>query len=161
MARQRWLRIQNRLKMKSLKSFYTNKKFSVSVLTLILVLGLALRLWQLGNVPISSDWDEVALGYDAYSILHTGHDEFGTFLPAVLRSFDDYKPALYAYLAIPTVAVMGLTVYAVRLPSVFMGVLGILAMYFFVKELFGNRETTRNGTQNYAEVLALVSAFLL
>src|ERR1700722_5643696 len=157
MARQRWLRIQNRLKMKSLKSFYTNKKFSVSVLTLILVLGLALRLWQLGNVPISSDWDEVALGYDAYSILHTGHDEFGTFLPAVLRSFDDYKPALYAYLAIPTVAVMGLTVYAVRLPSVFMGVLGILAMYFFVRELFAGQEKEKK----YAEILAFVSAFLM
>jgi len=147
--------------MTNLKSYFINKKFSVSILVIILLLGLALRLWQLGSVPVSPDWDEVALGYDAYSILHTGRDEFGTFMPAVLRSFDDYKPALYAYLAVPTVAVMGLTVYAVRLPSVAMGVLGILAMYFFVKELFGNRETTRNRTQNYAEVLALVSAFLL
>jgi len=143
--------------MQNLKSYFTNKKFSVSVLTLILVLGLALRLWQLGNVPISPDWDEVALGYDAYSILHTGRDEFGAFMPAVLRSFDDYKPALYSYLAIPTVAVFGLTVYAVRLPSVVMGVLGILVMYFLVKELFESRGNTRK----YAEVLAFGSAFLM
>src|SRR5271170_7064405 len=122
MVHQLWWHIRNRLKIKmqNLKLYFTNKKFSVSVLTLILVLGLALRLWQLGAVPPSPDWDEVALGYDAYSIMHTGRDEFGAFLPSVLRSFDDYKPALYAYLAIPTVAVFGLTTFAVRLPSVAM-----------------------------------------
>ena len=85
---------------------------------------------MLSNIPIAPDWDEVALGYDAYSIMHTGRDEFGTFLPVALRSFEDYKPALYAYLSIPTVAVFGLTVFAVRLPSVVMGVVGILANVF-------------------------------
>src|ERR1700722_9638666 len=112
-----------------------NKKITFSLLLVILVFGLFLRLWQLGAVPISPDWDEVALGYDAYSIMHTGRDEFGAFMPVVLRSFDDYKPSLYAYLAIPTVAVFGLTTYAVRLPSVAMGIVGILAFYFLVREL--------------------------
>ena len=138
-----------------------SKKIKFSLLTVILVVGLFLRLWQLGAVPISPDWDEVALGYDAYSIMHTGRDEFGTFMPVVLRSFNDYKPSLYAYLAIPTVAVLGLTTYAVRLPSVAMGAVGILAMYFLVKELFEERGTKRNATQNYVEILALVAAFLL
>src|SRR5580700_7288876 len=118
--------------MKGLKSYFANKKFSISVLILILVIGLALRLWQLGSVPISPDWDEAALGYDAYSIIHTGRDEFGAFMPVVLRSFDDYKPALYAYLSIPTVAIFGLTTFAVRLPSAVMGMVGILAIYFLV-----------------------------
>jgi 4-amino-4-deoxy-L-arabinose transferase-like glycosyltransferase len=142
-----------------------NKKFKFSLLLVILVIGLALRLWQLGAVPISPDWDEVALGYDAYSIMHTGRDEFGAFMPVVLRSFDDYKPALYAYLAIPTVAVLGLTTYAVRLPSVAMGIVGILAMYFLVKELFTVPKSKDNSStsfgQNYAEILALIAAFLL
>src|SRR5258708_252135 len=70
----------------------------------IIFIATLLRLWQLGNMPPSPDWDEVALGYNSYSILHTGKDEFGKLFPVVLRSFDDYKPALYAYLAIPTVA---------------------------------------------------------
>jgi len=147
--------------MQNLKLQFKNKKFSISVLIIILLIGLALRLWQLGQVPLSPDWDEVALGYDAYSILHTGRDEFGAFMPAVLRSFDDYKPALYSYLAIPSVAVFGLTVFAVRFPSVVMGMLGILILYLLVKELFENRGPTPDQRRNYTEILALVSAFIM
>src|SRR6266404_9311757 len=86
-------------------------------LGIIVLLAVLLRLWQLGNVPPSPDWDEAALGYNAYSIMHTGRDEYGKFLPVVLRSFDDYKPALYAYLTIPAISVFGLDTFAVRLPS--------------------------------------------
>ncbi|MBI5019248.1 hypothetical protein HZB58_03170, partial [Candidatus Gottesmanbacteria bacterium] len=79
---------------------------------IIIILAAFLRLWQLGNVPVSPDWDEAALGYNAYSILKTGKDEYGIFLPRTLRSFDDYKPPLYTYLAIPAVAAFGLTTWA-------------------------------------------------
>src|SRR5664279_3421550 len=106
------------------------------LLVVILVLAFILRFWGLGHTPPSPDWDEVALGYDAYSIIHTGRDEYAKFLPVVLRSFDDYKPALYAYLAIPSVFVFGLNVYAVRLPSAVFGVLAVLATFYLVRELF-------------------------
>jgi hypothetical protein len=106
------------------------------LLIVIILLAATLRLWGLGSTPVSPDWDEVALGYDAYSIIHTGRDEYGKFMPVVLRSFDDYKPALYAYLAIPTVAIFGLSTFAVRLPSAIFGILAVLATYFLVKELF-------------------------
>ena len=76
---------------------------------LILVIASILRLYQLGHVPVSLDWDEVSLGYNAYSILKTGKDEFGQQLPLILRSFDDYKPALYAYLLIPFIFIFGLS----------------------------------------------------
>jgi len=130
-------------------------------LGIILIIACILRFWALGAIPSSPDWDEVALGYNAYSILHTGKDEYGAVLPFVLRSFGDYKPALYSYLTIPSVAVFGLTVFAARFPSAVMGVLGVLLMYFFVKELFGEYGNKQNKTGNYAEILALVSAFLL
>jgi len=125
-----------------------NKKI-ILFLTLIMVIASGLRLWQLGKVPSSPDWDEVALGYNAYSILETGKDEYGKFLPIVLRSFDDYKPALYTYLAIPSVVVLGLNVVAVRLPSAIFGILTILATFFLVKELFKKNS------------LALLASFLL
>src|SRR5450759_4476480 len=102
-----------------------NRKLVSAISLGIIMLAAGLRLWQLGNVPPSPDWDEVALGYDAYSIIHTGRDEFANFLPVVLRSFDDYKPALYAYLTIPTILVFGLDVFAVRLPSAIFGVISV------------------------------------
>ena len=136
-----------------------NKKNIWILLIGIIILAAVLRLWQLGNVPASPDWDEVALGYDAYSIIHTGRDEFGKFLPVVLRSFDDYKPALYAYLSIPSVLIFGLNVFAVRLPSAIFGIISVIATYFLVKELFpfGFKEQ-RSKTQ---ELLALLSALFM
>src|SRR3989344_72155 len=113
-----------------------SRKIIWAILIGIILLSAILRLWQLGNVPPSPDWDEVALGYDAYSIIHTGKDEFGKFLPVVLRSFDDYKPALYSYLAIPPILLFGLNVFAVRLPSAIFGIIAVVSVYFLVKELF-------------------------
>lgn len=138
-----------------------SKRISLLLIIGIIFLASFLRLWQLGQVPIAPDWDEVALGYDAYSFIHTGRDEFGTFLPPVLRSFDDYKPALYAYLSVPTVMIFGLNTFAVRLPSAIFGIITVLSVYFLVYELFSTRKTTQNNTQNHAEYIALLSAFLL
>lgn len=119
----------------------------------ILFLAIFLRFWQLGGVPASPDWDEAALGYNAYSIMQTGRDEYGKFLPVVLRSFDDYKPAFYAYLVIPFIKLMGLSVLAVRIPSALMGVLTVVAVFFLVREIFDKYK--------YKDRLALLSAMLL
>jgi len=131
------------------------------ILFAIIIVAIALRFWSLGTIPASPDFDEAALGYNAYSILHTGRDEFGSFFPFVLRSFNDYKPALYSYFAIPSIAVFGLTVFAIRFPSAVFGVVGVLVIYLLVKELFGERENKQNSIRNYTEWFALLSAFLL
>ena len=47
------------------------------LLLFVLLLAGFLRFYRLGAVPISPDWDEAALGYNAYSIMQTGKDEFG------------------------------------------------------------------------------------
>ena len=112
------------------------KKISPTLL-LLLILSLAafLRFWQLGSVPVSPDWDEAALGYNAYSIFKTGRDEYGTQFPLTLRSFDDYKPPLYMYLAVPFVGFLGLDTWVVRLPSAICGVLAVWGTYILVGEL--------------------------
>ena len=135
-------------------SFFNFKFSKIKVLLiLIIILAAVLRLWQLGSIPPSPDWDEAALGYDAYSILHTGKDEFGKFLPVVLRSFDDYKPALYAYLSIPTIILFGLGTFAVRLPSAIFGIISVLAVFFLVEELFDKYK--------YKDYLSLLASFFL
>jgi len=71
----------------------------------VLLLAAALRLWSLASVPPHLTPDEAALGYNAYSILKTGRDEHGQFLPIIFKSFGDYKPGLFIYLTIPFVAI--------------------------------------------------------
>ncbi|HYM65182.1 MAG TPA: glycosyltransferase family 39 protein [Candidatus Sulfotelmatobacter sp.] len=129
-----------------------NKSILFSLLFFAVFLASLLRFWQLGKIPISPDWDEVALGYSAYSILHTGRDEYGKFLPVVLRSYDDYKPALYTYLIIPFLPLFDLSVFAVRFPSALLGVLGVLAVFFILRRLFDGFK--------YRDYLSLLASFL-
>ncbi len=106
----------------------------------ILILAALLRFYNLGSSPPSLYSDEISLGYNAYSLLKTGKDEFGNFLPVTLRSFGDYKPALSAYAMIPSVAVFGLNEFAVRFPFAFFGTLTVLLVYFIAKELFSDKK---------------------
>ncbi|MBI3443558.1 glycosyltransferase family 39 protein, partial [Candidatus Woesebacteria bacterium] len=113
------------------------KKISAAKLFwLILALAAILRFYKLGEIPLSLDWDENSNAYNAYSIIKTGRDEYGDFLPITNRSFDDYKPPAYMYLNIPTVAVFGLTPFAARLPSAIFGFLTVPVIYFLAKKLF-------------------------
>jgi len=116
------------------------------LLILALILGTVLRLYQLGSLPNALTWDEAALGYNAYSIIKTGRDEFGKFLPIIFKSFGDFKPGLYVYLAIPPIAVLGLTEFAVRLPSALAGILAIYGIFLLTNELFLSSSRTKSLT---------------
>src|SRR3990172_10161443 len=108
------------------------KNWSKILLALIIFLAIILRFWDLGKNPPSPDWDEVAIGYNAHSLLETGRDEYGIKFPLVFRSFDDYKPPLYFYLTALAVKFFGLNVFAVRFSSALFGVLAVLGTYFLV-----------------------------
>lgn len=99
------------------------------IIFFILILSAVLRFWQFGKIPEGFHADEAAFGYNAYSILLTGRDEYGNFLPLTLRSFDDYKGAIYAYIAVPFVRIFGLSEIAVRVPSAVFGILFVLLVY--------------------------------
>ncbi|HEX8965860.1 MAG TPA: glycosyltransferase family 39 protein, partial [Patescibacteria group bacterium] len=129
------------------------KRISFILLILIVAIGAFFRLWMLMSVPPSPSLDEVSLGYNAYSILHTGRDEYGNFLPLLLRAYDDYRPALYVYLVIPLIKLFGLNIFAIRLPSVILSLITIVVSYFLVFELFSENA--------YKKIIALLTSFLL
>lgn len=105
------------------------------ILLAIILLASALRLYQLGQIPEGFHADEAAFGYNAFSILKTGKDEYGKWIPVIIKSFGDYKGALYSYLSIPFIFIFGLTEFAVRLPSAISGVLLVFLTFVFVRDL--------------------------
>lgn len=113
-------------------------KREIFLLGVILAAAAAVRCWGLDKSPASVGFDEAALGYNAYSLLKTGKDEYGTPLPLSLRSFNDYKPALYAYLSIPAIALMGLNGASIRLVSAAAGVGLLFFVYLLLKQFVGN-----------------------
>lgn len=105
----------------------------------ILLLALVLRIFELDKFPVGLNADEAAIGYNAYSIIKTGKDEYGEILPLSFKSFGDYKPGLYFYFVIPFVATLGLNEWAVRLPSALLGTGLVALIYFLAKEIFRDR----------------------
>src|SRR3989344_304727 len=113
----------------------------ISFLILVIcILGFFIRVFQLTQIPNSLSADEVAFGYNAYSILKTGRDEFGRNYPFYLQSFDDSKSPLLAYALIPFVGLLGLNAFAIRFPSVIFGTLAILLFYLLTYELSKNKK---------------------
>lgn len=113
---------------------------TLGLLLAIVFLGLVLRVYNLASIPPSLDWDEASLGWNAYSLLTTGTDEYGVAHPVSIRSFNDYKPPLYVYSLIPVQAVLGLTEFSTRLPSALAGTLTILVMFFLAKFLTNSKK---------------------
>jgi 4-amino-4-deoxy-L-arabinose transferase-like glycosyltransferase len=101
----------------------------------IILLAVVVRFYRISSNPPGLYWDETAFGYDAYSILKTGHDQHGRAFPAFFESFGDWKLPVYFYLLVPSIKIFGLTELAVRFPSAFFAVLTVILMFLLVKKL--------------------------
>lgn len=120
------------------------------ILGIIVFVAALFRLTNIRTNPPSLSWDEVSIGYNAYTILTHAKDEHGAFLPlGAFAAFGDYKPSLPIYLTVPFIVLFGVSDLAVRLPSAIFGILTVFILYFLVKELFKD------------ETIGLVSSFLL
>ena len=114
------------------------KRLLAPWITILIILTIAtfLRLWHLNQVPPELFGDELDVGYQAYSILKTGKDLQGNFLPVYLQSLSEFRAPLFIYSAVPFVATFGLNEWGVRLTATFWGVLGVVAIYFLTQKLF-------------------------
>jgi len=81
-----------------------------------------IRLPYFASVPTGLNRDEAALGYNAYSILLTGKDEYQTWFPISITSFGDQKLPAYVYTLIPFIALFGIHTWVIRLPSLLAGI---------------------------------------
>ncbi len=116
------------------------KRYLISILVfLIVLLAFILRFARVTSVPPALNWDEVSIGYNAYSILKTGRDEWGKFLPLHFKSYGEYKLPTQIYASIPGIAIFGLNEFGVRITPVIYGTLTVLLLYFLTKELLENK----------------------
>jgi 4-amino-4-deoxy-L-arabinose transferase-like glycosyltransferase len=125
------------------------KKKSLIFLVLILLFASFLRLWKLDKAPVSLFGDELDEGYQAYSVLKTGRDYQGNFMPINFHSFAEWRTSLSIYSAVPGVWLFGISPLGLRLTPALYGILGILVFYLLIKRL------------TKSEILALLCAFIL
>lgn len=120
-----------------------------TLLIIVVLLAFILRFYKVVEVPPSLNWDEVSIGYNAYSILKTGKDEWSQRYPIHFKSYGEYKLPVQIYASIPGIYFFGLNELGVRITPVIYGTITVLIMFFLGRVLFES------------ELAGLVSAFLL
>lgn len=110
------------------------------VLFLIITLSFFLRFYLLDTIPAGLYEDEASQGYNAYSLLLTGKDEYGQSFPIFIRSFGDFKSPLYTYLSMIPIFIFGPTIFSIRLISAIAGVLIIFLTILITKSLKTNKK---------------------
>jgi 4-amino-4-deoxy-L-arabinose transferase-like glycosyltransferase len=127
-------------------------KYKKLLVIAIFILGAILRFYKLGQVPAGFNWDEASIGYNAYSILKTGKDEFNRFLPVSFQSYNDYKMPLYVYLTVPSILLFGLTEFSVRFISALFGTLCIFVFYLLTGEIL---KSLKKNTLDIVQLVAM------
>ncbi len=124
------------------------KKSTLFLLAILIVAGF-LRFYNLSTNPPGIHADEADSGYNAYSILKTGRDFYGNFLPLQIVGFaQNYRTPLSTYITIPFVAVFGLAPLSVRMPTALLGIAFVYLIYLFSKRIFDS------------EWISIIAAFL-
>lgn len=122
-------------------------------LIVIILIGVMLRVWQpemchvikltcssdLTILPPSINWDEASLGYNAFSIIKTGRDEWGRLSPLSFEAFGDFKLPVYVYFLTPFVYFFGLNEYSVRMLSQVSGVVSLILIYLIAIKIFKSK----------------------
>lgn len=115
----------------------------------IVILAFSLRFYKFTEDPPALNWDEASIGYNAYSILKTGKDEWNQAFPVHFKAYGEYKLPVQIYTSIPGIYFFGLNEFGVRITPVVYGTLTVLVMFFLGKVLFES------------ELVGLSAAFLL
>ncbi len=103
-----------------------------ALLLFLLLVGAGLRLWDAGRTPPGLYHDEAQNGLDAAAVLETG------VIPLYFPANNGREP-LFIYLVTASVALLGRSPLAVRLPSFFVGFLTLAATYDLTRVLWGRR----------------------
>ncbi len=131
------------------------KKRDTLILIIIVVLGLFIRLFHVGSIPVALNRDEAALAYNALLLKETGKDEWGRSWPLALESFGDYKLPGYPLAVIGSFWLVDYDDTAVRLPSVLAGSLLVLLGYWWARAL----KVSVSGSLLVSFILAVLPIF--
>lgn len=104
---------------------------------LLLCLGFVLRLAYIGALPFGLNQDEASAGYEAFALLTAGMDRCGDSWPVLFTSWGSGQNVLMSYLAIPFVALLGLTELSVRLPNAIAGCLTLVVFWRLARRARG------------------------
>lgn len=103
----------------------------------ILLVGFAVRLAALGELPCGLNQDEAYAAYNAWSLLHYGVDSAGYRNPVYLVAWGSGMNALETYLMMPFIALFGTDTFVLRLPQALVACLSLVCVYSLGRRTLG------------------------
>lgn len=108
------------------------------ILLLIVLTGFFFRFYKLDQYPIQLNHDEVSQIYDLKSIMETGKDIYGNFMPLAFPSTGEYKVGHYIYISTIPYLLLGDREITIRVPAAFFGSLTVLGVFLLIRVLTKN-----------------------
>lgn len=130
--------------MKYFKNLLKNKKYIL--IGFFVLISIFLHIRQINFPPLNSD--EASFAYNAYSILESGRDEYGKFMPLRFKAFGENKLPVTIYTIVPFISIFGLNDISARLPFILIGVISPVLFFLITKKI----------TDNF--YIALIASFL-
>ena len=121
-------------------NWIVTNKFKLTVV-IVLVIGCLVRLINIDKLPDGLDCDEASSGYEAYAIGEYGIDRNGNPYPVHLVSWGSGQNALYSYICIPTIFILGVNEISLRLPMAIIGCISLYVLYKMLNKRFNIKTT--------------------
>lgn len=114
------------------------KKTEYLILCILLAGGFFIRSFHFGMIPVGVHQDEAMAAVDALALTNHGTDRFGTRYPVHFEAWiGGQMSVLLSYCMIPFIKLFGFSVLTIRLPMLIVSCIGLLALYFFAREIEG------------------------
>lgn len=126
--------IENLLKKEELKKVIKKYKYEI-IIYILVVIGCLVRCIAINLYPNGLNVDEASSGYEAFSILNYGIDRNGNSLPAFLEAWGSGQNALYTYIMIPFVKLLGLNIISTRLPMALISCISLVVWYKLLEKI--------------------------
>lgn len=105
-----------------------------TIYLLILLIGIAARIFRFGITPGGINQDEAFAAREAWSLLHFGVDSFGYHWPMYLTAWGSGMNVWNTILMIPAIAIFGQHTWVFRLPQLIVAIATVIAVEKIVRE---------------------------
>jgi hypothetical protein len=102
------------------------------------VIAIAAHVANIANLPRGLYVDESSIGYNAWTIANTGHDEHGVAWPLYFRAFGEFKNPVYIYFVALAYKLFGFSEWTTRIASAICWLTGSALLYVLGRRLARN-----------------------
>ena len=123
---------------KRIKALLESRKTEIFLVAVILLTAIFVRAYHFGAPPIGVHQDEAMAAVDAKALAEYGTDRYGMRYPVHFTAWiSGQMSVLLSYCMIPFIKILGFSTVSIRLPMLIASCVGLLALYFFGRQLAG------------------------